>query len=108
MTVPEIEVVEAARRRAEGCPVIDVREVHEYVEAHVPGAVLIPLGEVVERSDEVSATGQVLIICRSGGRSHKAAEHLRTLGIDAVNVAGGTMAWIEAGHPVVVGEDPGL
>ena len=96
MTVPEIDVVEAARRRAEGCPVIDVREVHEYVEAHVPGAVLIPLGEVVERSDEVTATGQVLIIC------------LRTLGIDAVNVAGGTMAWIEAGHPVVVGEDPGL
>ena len=47
MNVPEIDVHEAARRRDSGTPVVDVREPHEYVEAHVPGAVLIPLGEVM-------------------------------------------------------------
>lgn len=107
MDVPEIDVDEAARRRAAGTPVIDVREPHEYVEGHVPGAPLIPLGDLVERSDEVPATGEVLVVCRSGARSRRAAEHLRGLGIDAINIEGGTLAWIEAGHPVVVGEEAG-
>jgi rhodanese-related sulfurtransferase len=107
LDVPEIDIAEAARRHAAGTPVIDVREPDEYVEGHVPGAPLIPLGDVAERSDEFPATGEVLIICKSGGRSRHAAEHLRGLGVDAVNVAGGTMAWIEAGHPVVTGDQPG-
>jgi rhodanese-related sulfurtransferase len=105
--VPEIDIAEAARRHAAGTPVIDVREPSEYVEGHVPGAPLIPLGEVAERIDEFPATDEVLIICKMGGRSRQAAEHLRRQGIDAVNIAGGTMAWIEAGHPVVAGDEPG-
>ena len=44
MDVPEIDIAEAARRHAAGAVVIDVREPHEYVEGHVPGAPLIPLG----------------------------------------------------------------
>jgi rhodanese-related sulfurtransferase len=47
------------------------------------------------------------VICKVGGRSRKAAEFLRARGIDAVNVAGGTLAWIEAGEPVVTGEGTG-
>jgi rhodanese-related sulfurtransferase len=62
---------------------------------------------VPDRLGEVPSVGEVLIICKSGGRSKKAAEHLRTQGIDAVNVAGGTMGWIEAGHRVVTGDDAG-
>ncbi|MCU1455513.1 MAG: hypothetical protein JWN46_3659 [Acidimicrobiales bacterium] len=107
MEVPEIDVAEAARRHAAGSPVIDVREPDEYVEGHVPGAPLVPLGEVVERIDEIPTEGEVLVICKSGGRSRRAAEHLRGQGIDAVNIAGGTMAWIDAGHPVVIGTEPG-
>lgn len=107
MDVPEIDVAEAARRYEDGVPVFDVREPDEYREAHVPGAALIPLGDVVERSDELPTSGEVLIICRSGGRSRSAAEHLRTLGIDAINVAGGTQDWIAAGHRVVTGDEPG-
>ena len=87
--------------------VIDVREPGEYVEGHVPGAPLIPLGEVMERVDEFPATSEVLIICKSGGRSGQAAQFLRGQGIDAVNIAGGTMAWIAAGNPVVTGDEPG-
>ncbi|MCU1370184.1 MAG: protein yrkF [Ilumatobacteraceae bacterium] len=107
VTVPEIDIAEAARRHAAGAVVIDVREPDEYVEGHVPGAPLIPLGEVMERVDEFPAVDEVLIICKLGGRSMKAAEYLRGQGIDAVNIAGGTMAWIEAGNPVVTGDEPG-
>ena len=107
MDVPEIDITEAARQHLAGTPVIDVREPDEYTEGHVPGAPLIPLGSLQERVDEVPTDGQVLIICKSGGRSMKAAEFLRGRGVDAVNVAGGTMAWIEAGERVVTGDEPG-
>ncbi|MCU1354659.1 MAG: Rhodanese domain protein [Acidimicrobiales bacterium] len=107
MDVPEIDIAEAARRHAAGAIVIDVREPDEYVEGHVPGAPLIPLGSVSERVDEFPATAEVLIICKSGARSHRAAEFLRGQGIDAVNIAGGTMGWIDAGQPVVTGNEPG-
>lgn len=105
MQVPEIDIDELVQRRAEGAPLIDVRQPDEYAEAHVPGARLIPLGEVVERVDEVP--DQVYVICRSGSRSAKAVEFLRTKGIDATNVAGGTLAWLSAGHDVATGAEPG-
>ena len=107
MDVPEINIAEAARRREAGTPVIDVREPDEYAEGHVPGAPSIPLGTVPERVDEVPSDGEVLVICKSGGRSRQAVELLRDQGIDAVNVAGGTTAWVEAGHPVARGDQPG-
>lgn len=107
VSVPEIDIAEAARRHAAGTVVIDVREPDEYAEGHVPGAPLIPLGEVMERVDEFPAVDEVLIICKVGGRSMRAAEYLRGQGIDAVNIAGGTMAWIDEGHRVVTGDEPG-
>lgn len=107
MDVPEIDIDEAVRRHAAGTPVIDVREPDEYVEGHVPGAPLMPSGTVADRVGEVPGEGQVLVICKSGGRSAKAAELLRARGIDAINVAGGTSAWIDAGHRVVTGDEPG-
>lgn len=107
MDVPEINIEQAAIQISSGAAVLDVREPDEYRDGHVPGAPLIPLGDLPERSDEISTTGPLLVICRSGARSRKASEHLRSLGIDAINIAGGTMAWIEAGHRVVVGDEPG-
>lgn len=100
MSVPEITVAELAERRAEGAPLIDVREPDEWEEFRAPGAVLIPLGQVADRLDEVPAEGTVYVICKGGGRSAKAAEVMRAAGIDAVNVAGGSTAWREAGFPV--------
>jgi rhodanese-related sulfurtransferase len=98
--IPEIDVAELAAQREGGAPLIDVREPLEFAEAHVPGAHLIPLGEVVERTAEVPPEGTVYVICARGGRSAKAVEHYRAQGIDAVNVAGGTLAWIDAGLPI--------
>jgi rhodanese-related sulfurtransferase len=108
MDVPEIDVVALAELRSQGVPVIDVRNPDEYVEGHVPGAVLLPLPDLVERVDEVPDDGKpVYVICAVGSRSARAADYLRGQGVDAVNVVGGTMAWIEAGQPVVSGESPG-
>lgn len=106
MDVPEIDVAELALQREAGVAVLDVRNPDEYEAAHVPGVILIPLGDLVERVDEVPTEGTLPIICRSGGRSHQAAEWLRGQGVDAVNVAGGMLAWVQADLPVESGGAP--
>lgn len=105
--IEEIDIPTFAARRAAGQLVVDVREPVEYEEAHVPGAVLIPLGEVHDRVDEFPEGEPVLLICRSGGRSLRAAEVLAARGRTVVNVAGGTLAWIDAGHDVASGMERG-
>ena len=107
MSVPEVDIDEFARRREQGTPVIDVREPDEYTAGHVPGATLIPLATVPARIGEVPSGGEVLVICRTGGRSRRAAEILISNGISATNVAGGTKAWMESGRGITRGEEPG-
>ena len=103
MQTPEIDVGDLADRLRDGAPLIDVRAPDEWLEARVPGVPLIPLGEVVDRVSEFPTGETVYVICRSGGRSGQAVDYLRSVGVDAVNVAGGTLAWIEAGEPVDAG-----
>lgn len=102
----EVNVDELDRARRAGALVIDVRQPEEYVAGHVPGAVLVPLGEVVERVDEVQTNAAVYVICHSGGRSLKAARFYRSSGIEAWSVAGGTKDWLDSGRDVVAGPDP--
>lgn len=106
MEVPEIDVAELAKARADGATLIDVREPDEYMVAHVPGAVLVPLATVPERLDEVPTVGPVYVICAVGARSLRAAAFYRSQGIDAINVAGGTTAWIDAGEAISMGMEP--
>jgi rhodanese-related sulfurtransferase len=106
MEVPEVDVTELAKARADGAPLIDVREPDEYSAAHVPGAVLVPLATVPERLADVPREGPVYVICAVGQRSRRAAEFYRSRGVDAVNVAGGTTAWIEVGEPIATGMEP--
>lgn len=98
-----IDVDTLAARLDAGIPVFDVRQPDEYEQARAPGARLVPLDQVPDRLDEFPTEGEVYVICRSGGRSAKAVEFLRGNGVDAVNVAGGTLAWIESGKPVETG-----
>lgn len=107
MDVPEIEVGEVAERTAAGAPLFDVREPAEYDEVHAVGARLVPLGDVLERIDEFPTDEPVFVICRSGARSAKATEALRARGVDATNVFGGTLAWVDAELPVASGPEPG-
>jgi rhodanese-related sulfurtransferase len=98
--VGEVDVHTAAERAAAGAPLVDVRQPDEFEEVRAAGAVLVPLGEVPERLAELPRDRTVYVICRSGARSMRAAEFLVANGVDAVNVAGGTLAWVEAGLPV--------
>ena len=101
----EVEIDQFADAHADGATVIDVREPMEYVSGHVPGAVLIPMGQLPARVGEVPNDGPVYVVCASGNRSHAVAEFLVHQGYDAVNVSGGTQAWVRSGRPVSTGRD---
>ncbi|MFZ9630003.1 MAG: rhodanese-like domain-containing protein [Ilumatobacteraceae bacterium] len=106
MAVNEIDVDRLEELLAQGGRLVDVRETDEYVDGHVPGAVHVALGTVPDRVDVFRGDGPVYVICKSGGRSMRACEFLHQHDIDAVNVAGGTMAWVLGGRPVVTGNSP--
>jgi sulfur-carrier protein adenylyltransferase/sulfurtransferase len=98
-----------ARGEIEGgeTKLIDVREQHEWDEAHLDGATHVPQGELLERIEEVvpDRSQPVLLYCRTDNRSSRAADALRRLGYDNVRVLrGGIVGWQEAGLPVVAPE----
>lgn len=102
----EIDTDQVARAIAAGAVVVDVREAGEYASGHVPGAVNIPMGRLTARLDELDRTAPVHVICASGNRSAAMTEVLTAQGFDAVNVTGGTAAWVESGRAVVNGARP--
>lgn len=106
MAISEVGVDELEVHLAAGARLVDVRETDEYVDGHVPGAVHVALGTVPDDLDRFRGDGPLLMICRSGGRSLRACEYLEQHGIEAINVAGGTLAWIAAGRPVTTGNTP--
>jgi adenylyltransferase/sulfurtransferase len=95
----EIEAVElAARLQAADPPrLIDVREPHELEIAHLPGATLIPLGELAARLGELDDAGEIVLFCKSGTRSARALDILRAAGLKHVrHLRGGINAWTRA------------
>lgn len=79
---------------------IDVREPHEYQICKIEGSVLIPLGDLTARVGELDPTVEVVMQCRSGVRSGKAAAFLRERGFRSVhNLTGGILAWIDQVDP---------
>ncbi|KPC78579.1 MULTISPECIES: rhodanese-like domain-containing protein [Streptomyces] len=99
--------VDAARTRTSGdrpeAVLLDVREKSEWRAGHTPGAVHAPLtGLLAGATLPASAQGRPLVvICRSGHRSQRAAKLLVERGADAIDVKGGMNAWAAAGFPVV-------
>jgi rhodanese-related sulfurtransferase len=97
----EVSPKAASEAIAAGAMLIDVREQSEYHEAHIPGSVLIPLGELPERLAEIPTDRDVYVHCRMGGRSGRAVDYLRAFGRpNSFNVSGGIDAWQDAGLPV--------
>ena len=98
------------RSLADDAVVLDVREPYEFEAGHAPNAVCIPLGQLPVRLSEVPDETPLAVICRVGVRSMTAAQFLSERGIEAVNVAGGIVAWFDAGKPLVSenGEAPGV
>ncbi len=99
----EIDIDTLAELVEGGTPVIDVRETDEYAEGHVPGAVNFPMGQLASRLEEIDRTSPVPVICASGNRSAAMTDVLLTQGFDAINVRGGTSAWIRSGRPIEMG-----
>ncbi|HET7901472.1 MAG TPA: rhodanese-like domain-containing protein [Candidatus Nanopelagicales bacterium] len=96
--VPTVGVAELAADQ--DAFVIDVREAYEFASGHVPGAVSIPMSVLPVRLQDVPRDRRVSVICQSGARSAQVVQWLNPQGYDSVNVAGGTAAWILAGHTV--------
>ncbi|WAX77498.1 rhodanese-like domain-containing protein [Streptomyces sp. KMM 9044] len=103
---PRVTVDEARGRTGGDQPeavLLDVRERPEWTAGHAPGAVHVPLTELDAGGTlPTEAQGRPLVVvCRSGQRSQRAAELLLERGAQAVDVEGGMNAWAAAGHPVV-------
>ena len=100
----EISVQEANDLREEGAFILDVREQYEWDEKHIPGATLIPLGELASRVDEVPEDQEIVVVCRSGNRSQTGRDILLEAGYESVtSMAGGINQWISAGFEAVFG-----
>lgn len=100
MQVPTVAITGVPDPLPEGLSVLDVREPAEWHHGHIDGAVHIPLGDVPGRMTDVPADGQVLVVCKVGGRSAKAVGYLVRNGVDAVNLDGGMLEWEAAGRPM--------
>ena len=107
-----IEEVDPARAQEQierdGAVLVDVREPHEWDEAHLAGAKLAPMATVTERIAELAPdrSQRVLLLCHVGNRSARAADTLTSeLGYENVaSIAGGIEAWRDAGLPVIEAE----
>ena len=81
--------------------VIDVREQDEYNDSHIPGITLIPMSTIADRLAEIPKDKTVIVTCRSGNRSSQVASFLREQGFTNIHdMAGGIVAWQNAGLPV--------
>lgn len=94
--IKEITVQELKKMRDEKVDflLLDVREQDEYDTCNIEGH-LIPLGTLPERLNELNANQQIIIHCKSGGRSRRACEFLMAQGFTNVaNLTGGISAWM--------------
>jgi len=87
----------------EDVQLIDVRQPHEYEFAKIPGARLIPMGEIMSRVDELDPGREAIIHCHAGGRSARVIDALQRSGYEGEmkNLAGGITAWSHEVDPSV-------
>jgi len=105
VAIAEISVDELEEQLTEGARLVDVRQPYEFDEMRVSGAVLVPLATLPDNVDAFRGDGPVYVICKTGSRSARACEFLATQGVEAINVAGGTLAWIRSGRDYVSGSE---
>lgn len=90
--------------------VFDVREIDEYQDGHIPGAINVPLSVLENDFERIPTAGTIYVVCRSGARSARACDFLTQLsshqGASFINVGGGTAGWIAEGREVVSGDNP--
>jgi rhodanese-related sulfurtransferase len=102
--IPQIQPSELKALLGAGAPVVllDVRQPEEYAYCALPGSVLIPLGELMARVEEVDPAGATVVVyCHHGVRSLSGAAILRHAGIEAMSLAGGIDRWSLTVDPTV-------
>ncbi|HEV7700262.1 MAG TPA: rhodanese-like domain-containing protein [Pyrinomonadaceae bacterium] len=101
----EITAIELKARidSDEDIQLIDVRQPDEYAFASIPGAKLIPLGEIMSRLSELDPDREAIIHCKMGGRSARAIEAMEQSGYAGklTNMVGGITAWSNDVDPSV-------
>ena len=98
----EISAVELKQRldRGDALVIVDVREPNEFQINRIPGSQLIPLGEIPRRYAELDTDDEIVVHCKMGGRSAKAADYLRSVGFKRVlNLKGGILDWVDKVDP---------
>lgn len=98
--VPTVSVAELPAEPTGATVLLDVREDDEWALGHAPHAQHIPVVDVPARTDEIDIDAEVYVVCRQGGRSILVVEYLNSIGFDAYHVAGGMVAWQQAGLPL--------
>jgi rhodanese-related sulfurtransferase len=101
----EISVAQAAEKRDQGAFILDVREPSEWTQFHIPGATLIPLGDLPNRLNEVPKNRDVVVVCRTGNRSAQGRDILLNAGFTKVtSMAGGVTQWQAQGLAIATGQ----
>ncbi len=101
----EITVAQAAEKRDQGAFILDVREPADWQQFHIPGATLIPLGQLPNRLNEVPKDRPVVVVCRTGHRSGQGRDILLNAGFTQVtSMAGGMTEWQAQVMPIATGE----
>ncbi len=103
--IQEVSLAQAREMIQSGAAVLDVREPMEYAAGHLPGAINIPRGLLefkLAATPDIAVAGKpVVVYCKTSGRAALATAVLHEMGVvEAVSVAGGYDAWVEAGLPV--------
>lgn len=93
MKIVTAKDVETLLSEGNALDIIDVRETDEIAEGKIPGAVNIPLGLVEFRMNELDKSKEYIMVCRSGGRSGRAAQFLESQGYKVINMEGGMLSW---------------
>lgn len=98
--IRQLDASAAKARLEDGAALLDVREVHEWRQARIPGSLFIPMSQLQERVDEVPTDRPLVVVCHSGMRSQQVAAWLSTQGRDAANLMHGIVGWARMGQPI--------
>ncbi len=101
-SIPTLRAAEAQEKLKETPRpfLLDVREQVEFRAASIPGATLIPLGELNTKMNRLPKDKEIIVVCASGSRSSAAARQLIAAGYKVFNLQGGMNAWMRAGLPI--------
>jgi rhodanese-related sulfurtransferase len=80
---------------------VDVREPYEHEAGRIDGARHVPIPELTAAAQQMDRERAVVFYCRSGSRSALATQAFRASGYNAFNLAGGLVAWVAQGLPIV-------